>query len=265
MSILRRILVTVVIPCGVILAGAYWIAPIALSFYAAKKVPATARAVPTDLKDHSVSQASGMRLSYVGYDFEVPWSDLDNAKTTLYPNDKSDKTEVVLAFRSGLRLMITAVPAREFAHEFATDFKMSSQKFDAVFGDGTAISDYLVAKDIYDFSPNQMHYWSLSSGVHYREQRMLTLKSILPAEPAESGIFNIQNASYKGFQQGNPQIRQDNLLVNLYSDDGSVQIKFCQKDYRSPTGVTQPEINRIVQSLQRKAAPENSAIAKSER
>jgi hypothetical protein len=262
-TILRRILVTAVIPCAVVLAGAYWIAPIALSFYAAKKVPAIAKVVPTDLKDHSVSQAPGTRLSYVGYDFEVPWSDLDNARTTLYPKDKPEKTEVVLAFRSGLRLMVTAVPAKEFANEFANDFKMSSQKLDAVSEDGAATSDYVLARSIYDFSPDQMHYWSLSSGVHSREQVMLAMKSILPAEPAKTGIFNIQNGSYKGFQQGNPQIRQDSLLVNLYSDDGSVQLKFWQKDYRNLAGVTQPEINRIVQSLQHKAALENSnALAK---
>jgi hypothetical protein len=264
--ILRRILVTVVIPGAVVFAGSYWIAPIALSFYAAKKVSAIARVVPTDLQDRSVSQAAGMHLSYVGYDFEVPWSDLDNAQTAFYPKDKAEKNEVVLAFRSGLRLMVTAVPAQEFANEFAPDFKTSPRNIDAVFGDGTATSDYVFARNIYDFSPDKMHYWSLSSGVHYREHAMLIMKSILPAKPAETGIFNIQNASYKGFQQGNPQIRQDSLLVNLYSDDGSVQLKFWQRDYRSLAGVTQPEINRIVQSLQHKAALQNSnALAKSER
>ena len=191
LSILRRILVTLVISCGVILAGAFWIAPMALSFYAAKTVPATARVTPVDLRDHSVSQAPGLRLSYVGYDFEVPWSDLDEAKTIFYPKHKREKTEVVLAFRSGLRLMVTAVPAQEFNHEFAADLTMPSQ---------TPTSDYVLARDIYEFSPEKMHYLSLSSDLQSRDQAMLKLKSILSARPAETGIFNIQNASYKGFQ-----------------------------------------------------------------
>ena len=254
LSILRRILVTLVISCGVILAGAFWIAPMALSFYAAKTVPATARVTPVDLRDHSVSQAPGLRLSYVGYDFEVPWSDLDEAKTIFYPKHKREKTEVVLAFRSGLRLMVTAVPAQEFNHEFAADLTTPSQP---------PTSDYVLARDIYEFSPEKMHYLSLSSEIQSRDQAMLNLKSILSAKPAENGIFNIQNASYKGFQQGNPKVRQDSLLVNLYSDDGSVQFKFSQKDY--PAGVTQAEINRVVQSLQRSSAHENYAIAKSEK
>ncbi len=264
MTILRKLLAVAVITCAVILAGGYWIAPVALSFYAANRVPATARIVPTDLQDHSVSQESGLRLSYLGYEFEVPWTDLENAKTKLYPKDRQDKTEVVLAFRSGLRLVVTSVPAREFAYAFAPDFTMSPKQIDAVYGEGAATSDYAFARNIYNFSPDKMNYWSLSSEVHDRDDAMLNMKSILPAESAATGIFRIQNGSYKGFQQGNPKIRQDNLLLNLYSDDGSVQIKFCQKAYRSPAGVTQAEINRIVQSLQHKAENPN-AIAQSER
>src|ERR1700691_359538 len=142
MKLVRRILITVVLTFGVILVVVNWIAPVALSFYAAQKVPAVARVVPMDLKDPSVSQAPGMKLSYLGYEFEVPWSDLDESKTTLYPKDRPEKTRVVLAVRSGLQLMATAVPAREFAHEFATDFKLPAPKFEAVFGPGTATSDY---------------------------------------------------------------------------------------------------------------------------
>ena len=125
-SLFRRILVTFILSCVFGFVGAYWIVPVAVSFYSANKLPATAKVVPTDLQDHSVSQAPGTRLSYVGYDFEVPWTDLDNAKTTLYPKDKSEKNEVILTFRSGLRLAVTAVPAKEFAHEFASDLTTPS-------------------------------------------------------------------------------------------------------------------------------------------
>lgn len=37
--------------------------------------------------------------------------------------------------------------------------------------------------------------------------------------------------------------------MNLYSDDGSIEMIFFQKDYKNGGGFTQPEINRIVQSL----------------
>ncbi len=263
MRIFRRILLTVIIPCGVLFAGGYWIAPVALSFYAAKTAPAAVNVVPTELPDHSVSQSAGLRLSYVGYDFEVPWSDLDDSQTKLYPQDRAEKNEAVLSFRSGLRLTITSVPARQFVHDFSSDFSTGPHLVNTSFGRGGVASDYVVASNIYNFSPATMHYWSLSPEVHYREDVMLSMKSMLPGS-AEHGIFNIQNAGYRGFEQGNPQVRQDTLRLNLYSDDGSVQIKFSQKDYRNPVGITQAEINRVVQSLQRKAVMENpTAIAQS--
>jgi hypothetical protein len=65
---------------------------------------------------------------------------------------------------------------------------------------------------------------------------------------AETGLFYVNNGSYKGFQQGNPQARKDSLLLSLYSENGGIEIVFGQKAYGNPAGVTQPEINRIVQS-----------------
>jgi hypothetical protein len=68
---------------------------------------------------------------------------------------------------------------------------------------------------------------------------------------AETGIFNVPNSSYKGFQKGNPQVRQDGIAVHLYSEEGSVEFIFFEKDYPNSQGITQPEINRIVQSLRK--------------
>jgi hypothetical protein len=254
----RRILVTAVITLAAIFAALYWIAPIALSFYEARRALPVARIVPAELKDDSISHASGTWLSYLGYEFEVPWSDLDEAKTALYPKDKLEKTRVVLFFRSGLRLMLTAVPAREFAGHFATDFKMSPQKFEAVFGRGTATSDYAFVRNVYEFTPTKVHYWSLSTGVHYREQVMLMIKSIVPVKAAETGIFYVQNQDYKGFQQGNPEVRQDGVVLDLYSGDDHFEMIFLLKDYHNAIGVTQPEINRVIQSV-RRATPAEAA------
>ena len=91
MRILRRIVVTVALTVTIIFVGVSWVALVALSFYAARKVPPVARVVPTDLKDTSVSEAPGTKLSYFGYEFEVPWSDLDESQTKLYPAESLRK------------------------------------------------------------------------------------------------------------------------------------------------------------------------------
>jgi hypothetical protein len=251
--LLRRILVTIVVTLAVLYACLYYAAPIALSFYSARKAPPIIRIVPTDLEDLTISQSAGTRLSYVGYAFEVPWTDLDESKTKLFPEDKPEKTRVVLSFHSGLVLAVKALPAHEFASGFTTGdigIKVSPVAFEAAFGHEAILSDYAFTKCIFDFTPDKMHHWA-QSHVFAREESLLVIKSMMVLKPAETGIFNIRTSASRGFQQGNPRIRQDWLVASLYpySEGGGVEIGFFQKDYASSTGVTQPEINRIVQSL----------------
>jgi hypothetical protein len=247
LRIWRRILITVVVTLAVVFVGVNWIAPVAFSFHAARTAPPVARVVPTGLKDQSVSQAPGEKLLYFGYEFEVPWSDLDETQSKLYPEDKPQKCKVDLHFRSGLRLVVTAVPPREWANGLAKEMKASPQKIDATFGE----SDYRFAKTIYDFTPDKMSHWAMDQRLYLREQFLLIIKSVALVKSADTGIFNVQNQNFKGFQEGSPQVRQDEIAVQLFSDEGSMEFIFLQKDYQSSAGVTQPEINRIVQSLRR--------------
>lgn len=94
-----------------------------------------------------------------------------------------------------------------------------------------------------------MHHWGMSSGAYSRDQFLLIIKSFALLKSAEGGIFRLQHQDYLGFQEGSPRVRQDGIAVHLFSDDGSIEIIFFQKDYKNTGGVTQPEINRFVQSL----------------
>lgn len=242
---LRRILVTLVVTLALVFATVEWIAPAALSYYAAHKAPAVARVVPTDLRDQSVSPIPGSQLSYLGYEFEVPWNDLNQAQ--LYPKDKPNR--VVLVFRSGLRLIVTAIPAKEWVNGLPKETKSSPQALEATLGQETMRCDYNFIKTVYEFSPDTMHHWSFSSRTFGRESILLILKSLAPLKWAETGIFKVQNGSLKGFQQGNAEAGEDGVAVSLYSDDGSVELIFAEKNYKGTARVTQSEINRIIQSL----------------
>ena len=120
---------------------------------------------------------------------------------------------------------------------------------EATFGKKAVTSDYNFVKTLYEFTPDTMHHWSISSRTFSRETMLLILKSLAPSKCAETGIFKVQNQSMKGFQQGNAESRDNGVVVNLYSDDGSVQFIFTEKNYNLSARVTQPEINRIIQSL----------------
>lgn len=247
LRLLRRILVTLVIRLAVVFAGVEWIAPVALSYYGARKAPAVTRIVPTDLKDQTVSQAPGSRLSYFGNEFEIPWNDIDETQTKLYPKDTPNR--VILIFRSGLRLIVTALPPRELINGISGELRTSPQKMEATFGHEAMNSDYNFVKTLYEFTPDTMHDWNVSSRIFSRDALLLVLKSLATAKSAEGGIFKVQNQGFEGFQHGNAQARENGVVVNLYSDDGSVELIFTNQNYRAAAGVTQPEINRIIQSL----------------
>lgn len=254
MRFLRRILTTVVITLGVIALGAFWVAPVALSFDAARKASPVTRVVLTELKDLSVSQVPGTKLSYVGYEFEVPWTDLDQNQTRSVPKDHPEM--VALVFRSGLHLTVSASPPRVFPNGFAREWKVSPQNVETVFGHGAGQSDYSFLRNLYEFTPDKMHRWALSPRVHYREQMLLMLKTIvLSVASADTGIFNVQNQNWRGFQIGDPNAHPRRIAVHFYSDKGSVELTLAGKDGRGPVAVTQPEINRIVESL-RKVPPD---------
>jgi hypothetical protein len=160
MKIARRILTTLALTFTVLFIGIYWIVPVALSLYSSRKALPITRVVPTDLRDRSVSERAGAKLSYLGYEFDVPWSDLDDSKTELYPKDKPDKSMARLHFRSGLQLIVFTSPPHSMADQMTkTDIKMSPQAFAAVFGQQAADSDYAFMKCVFEFSPDKMHPW----------------------------------------------------------------------------------------------------------
>ncbi len=180
MRLLRRILITAAITLGAIALGVYWIAPAVLTFYTARRAPHVARVVPRELKDLSILQTPGTKLSYFGYEFEVPWTDLDETQTKLSP--KENPCKAVLTFRSGLRIAVTTIPPREWAKNLAAEMKVSPERVESAFGQ----SDYDFLKTLYEFTPDKMRYWNAYHAFG-REQFLLIVKSIALSKWADSG------------------------------------------------------------------------------
>jgi hypothetical protein len=203
------------------------------------------------------------------------------ARPSFIPWTAPTSTQSVLCFVLGVICIWPRRPAHTFADMFTNHgLKISAAKFDTVsgalasdsmspsefetaFGPGTSTSDYRFVKNVYEFTPDEMHYWSLSSAVHARDTALLVVKSIMPTKAAESGIFRIQTPEFQGFQQGNPEAHENGLQVGLYSNDGGVEIHFMQHGAPDPVFVTQPEINRIIQSLHRVAPAATSVSGQS--
>jgi hypothetical protein len=228
----------------------FWVAPVALSIWTARKVSSRARSVPVELTDKSVSPAANTKLTYFGYEFDLPWSDIDPSRSkTLHVN------QAVIIFRSGLQMSVTALPSKEFINGIAGSYATPQTVAPFIvseFGVEATRSDYEFLRRLYNFTPEKMNRWALSPATHYRESAFLTIKYIaLLPWAADSGIFSVRNAEYRGFQQGNPQSRPTGIVVSLYSDDGGIEFVFNQRNYQNSAGVSQAEINRVIQSVQK--------------
>jgi hypothetical protein len=181
---LRRIVVVVVVTLGTVVIGAEWVAPVVLSIDTARKPPRVARLVPVNLQDLTVSKAPARKLSYFGYEFEIPWTDVDETKTKSYPN------MVLLTFHSGLKLMVGTSPPKFWLNEIFERSKITQTRVEQTFG---IHSDYDFFVSLYNFTPDKIHLWALSRRVHYRETYMLGIKSVVVGPEAETGFFYVGN------------------------------------------------------------------------
>lgn len=123
------VLAAMVITClvYVVLFGAPTISMLEVR-HMASKAPVKDR-VPVPLPDLSVSQATGTKLSYFGYSFEIPSNDVDPTRGKTWTN------RVVVAFKSGNAMMPTSFPPSDFVNGIATTFHVTPEKLCEGFGD----------------------------------------------------------------------------------------------------------------------------------
>lgn len=244
----------------VIAVGIYWAAPIALTLWTIRKVPSRAAQAPIELGDRTISQTAGGKFSYFGHEFELSWSDVDPLQTRA----ETKLNTVVFTFRSGLQVSVATIPADGFRNAVATSFTSPSlfkPFMTSEFGPEATRSDYEFLTKLLAFTPNTMNRWALSPTVHYRENMLLVIKSTLLSQSADSGIFDVRSSEYKGFQQGSPKARPARIVVDLFSEDDGAEFIFSQGEYQNPAGVSQPEINRVIQSLHKVLGPTQVATS----
>jgi hypothetical protein len=216
----------------------------------ARKLPFVKR-TPSVLPDTSVSQESGTKLSYFGYDFEVPWTDLDKERTKIIGGNKA-----IIAFRSGNALSVWSGQPHELMDGVLKEGNVSREDFRKLYGDEAMESDYNFKRLILESTPDKITLLNSSQSASSL-WILLMLKAIcVPGDP-NSGIFVVQGRDFKGFQYGLPQNPPKNLFVELFPENGHLDLIFGQKQ-NGTTVITQADINRIVQTMHK--APVELAI-----
>ncbi|HXL22808.1 MAG TPA: hypothetical protein VOA78_10095 [Candidatus Dormibacteraeota bacterium] len=219
------------------------------AYSVARKLPFVRR-TPIEQTDLSISQAPGLNLSYFGYEFEVPWTDIDREKTKILGGNKA-----IIAFRSGNVLSVWSAPPHEFMNGLFEQGKIDRDTFRKVYGDEALQSDYNFQRLILETTPDKITLFSSKKTV-VSHSVVLMLKAIsVPGDP-NSGIFAIQGKEFRGFQYGRVQNPPKQLSVELFPENGHLDLLFGQKK-NGPAVISQADINRIVQTIHKVPAEVN--------
>jgi len=210
--------------------------------YTAKQVPIV-RKLPVRLTDSALTQSPGRKVDFCGYDFDVPWSDLNDSKT------KSSPTKQIMHFDSGLVVAVTCSPPRTFVNIFLSTGKLSAEDFRQVFGQDALQSDYALTRLMLETTPNRV---TLRTG---RKDAIATLVMLmvkgLATPPADSGIFLVHTNEFEGFQYENPALHPKRVLVDLFAPDQSLEFTFLLNYEGASPSVSQADINRVVQTVRK--------------
>jgi len=210
--------------------------------YLARNAPVV-RVVPAQLADFSISPSRGRKLSYFGYAFEVPWNDVDEAKSGLIP----DSNKAMIVFQSGNSLSVWHGSPRAFLDTVLSNDKIDQNSLRRIVGDEALQSDYALYRTILHMTPGKM--------IPFESQRdaanqalLLLVKGMCMPPGSESGIFAVGAGEFSGFQFGRPANPSGELSVRLFSDSSSLNFIFVQKAGGSAV-ISQPDVNRVLHTL----------------
>ena len=177
---------------------------------------------PVALKDLSISKAPGRKLSYLGYEFEVPWDDLDEQKTRLVGKWQ------VISFHSGESIVFSTPPPNGLVNSFFEEGGADKRAWSRFLGAETIQSDYAFIRAALETAPGDIGLLT-PRGAAARTIFLLLMKSIqIIANDGESGIFLIETKDFHGFQYGNPAAARPKFRP-ICSQTRSTFISYFQK------------------------------------
>jgi hypothetical protein len=197
---------------------------------------------PVALADLSISPTPHSQHFFCGYQFELPWDDVDARKS------RNVGSIQVTFFRSKDAFWFSCFPPKDFVNGIAKEMNFDRQQFRSDFGDA-ADSDYDFNRAMLAATPGAITLLTPDQQVR-RESSLLLLK-VMATPPTDSGIFLLHTPRFKGFQFGAAGRRPNRITVYLYDEKGGLNLIFFQGRHGSAPSISQAEINRVVQSVRR--------------
>lgn len=197
--------------------------------------------IPVPLRDLAISKEIHPNASCSGFDYELPWDDIDSAR------NKKAGTICVTTFRSGNAFWFSTFPANDFVNGLQNEMHVSPEQFRQLVGKRASDSDYGFMEQMLNARPSEV---SVRASPNVAEFFMwLLFIKAMAMPPADSGIYAIRPHGYKGFQFENRKAPRFQIEDDLYSDSGGINVILFLKDRQSAASFTQPQINRILDSI----------------
>jgi hypothetical protein len=220
--------------------------------YLTRKAPAT-KLAPAQLTDLSISRSPGRKLSYFGYEFEVPWNDVDEAKSGPIP----DTNKAMIVFQSGNSLSVWHGSPRAFLNQVLSNDKIDQNTLRRIVGDEALQSDYALYRTLLQVTPDKMTPFQSQSDAA-NQALLLLVKGFCMPPGADSGVFAVSAGEFSGFQFGRAQNQSGEVSVRLFSATSSLNFIFRQPA-GGPVAISQPDVNRILQTLHKAPSPPAAA------
>ncbi len=220
-----------------------------------KKTPIL-KLTPQDLPNVAPNQAEGMKLSHAGFEFEVPWTDLDPQKS------KFVKNIAIYGFDSGRVLEFFGPGPDKEGLLSAAEKSMGDTggRLQALFGEEATKSDYAFRRTLLDQTSDELKPW-MNQRKAVRVSMLLMIKGIASVG-GETGLFKVEQHGWKGFQFDDPNKQPKRVTLELNDDkDQHLEIIFIPGK-KADAAITQSDVNRVLQTLAPTSA-DGAAAAKS--
>jgi len=238
----RHILKTSTITCLVaaVLLFAY-ARPIALLLYTKWEVRNATElwVVPTPLRVVGTKPSPGKTLSYFGYDFESPWTEVKR--------ERKLESIAVLNFLDGQ--FISILDPAHSADELQVMKQEATKRgieLRSVFGEEATRSRYALRSKILNLTPGDLHLFSPRQEM-VGNSVFLIMKKIWLAR-SKGGLYSFETNWVRGFQVGSPA-RDDMVIIEAFdAKDHEIEVWIGSENgtnYRP----SQADINRILYSV----------------
>jgi hypothetical protein len=192
--------------------------------------------VPIPLSDLSIDRSPGKRFSYLGYEFESPWTEVKL--------EKKSESIAVVHFSDGQFISISegadeVEAMKQASRNGGTDVKN-------VFGEQTMNSNYALRSKILYLTPRDLRLFSTRREM-VANSVLLTLKGMWMTT-AKGGLYSFQTDWVRGFQEGSPTQNNVVAIAAFDAQDREVWL-YIGAEPRAANKPSQAAINRILYSL----------------